>query len=131
MTETGCLRTGDAEIARNPAAEMTGVGSDDAILWQNFVHRNAQGTRVDDLRVRLIRVWTAMVIARTDALARAVIAAARCCARHAKSAKLSQQGPGGRFRVAEQSMLHRHLVAQLRRLDIDLRDAGAGRDQLR
>ena len=43
--------------------------------------------RIDDLRVRLIRVWTVMVIARTDALARAVIAAAWFWARYTMPAE--------------------------------------------
>src|SRR3981081_4179484 len=120
MTKARSLRIGHAEVAKDPAAEMAGVGSNHAILWENIVHCLAERARIDELRARLIQVRSVMVVARTDALARAVIAAARPCPRHTTPAKFGQQGHGGGFRVTLQGMLHRHLVTQLRRFDVDL-----------
>ena len=69
-----------------------------------------------------------MIVAGADALAHCVIAATGFAA--SSLTKLRQQCFRGRLGVAMHRKLHRHLIAQFRHVDIDLRHHGAGRDQL-
>src|SRR5262249_23074602 len=76
MTEARRLGIGNAQIAGNPTTEMPGVRSDYAIPGQNIVQRLAECPRINVLRARLIRIRAVMIVARPDALTRAIVAAA-------------------------------------------------------
>ena len=69
-----------------------------------------------------------MIVASANALAHRVAAAAAFRARHAAPVEFRQQLLRRRPRVAVHRVLDRHLVSEFRRLDIDLRDHGAGSD---
>src|SRR6185437_15751835 len=56
MAEARRLWAGDAKVARNPAAEVTGVRGNHAILWQNIIDSLAQGARIDELRAGLVEM---------------------------------------------------------------------------
>ena len=69
-----------------------------------------------------------MIVAGADALAHRVAAAAGLA--HAAPIEFRQQGLCRRLGVAMHGKLHRHLIAELRHLDVDLRHHRARRDQL-
>ena len=71
-----------------------------------------------------------MIVAGANPLAHCVAAAAGFGRLQASAVELDKQSLRRRACVAMHGMLDRHLIAELRRLDIDLRDHGAGRDQL-
>src|SRR5215510_123351 len=123
MTETRRFWARDPEVAGNPSAEMSRIGSNHAILWQNIVHRLAQRARVDVAVVRFIRMRTVTIVAGTDALARNIVAATQFSGRRTPLAELAQERLSRRFRVAKHGVLHRHLITQLWCLDIYLRDS--------
>ena len=70
-----------------------------------------------------------MIVATADALARRGAAAARSGG-HAAPVEFREQGFRRHLGVAKHCDLDRHLIAKLCCLDVDLRDDGAGRDQL-
>ena len=69
-----------------------------------------------------------MIVAGADALAHGVGSSAGSLL--AAPPQLCQHRLRGRFRVAVHGHLYRHLIAELRHVDIDLRDDRAGRDKL-
>src|SRR5262249_38912468 len=130
MTEAGSPRIRYPQIARHPAAEMPGIRCHGAIRRQYRVDRLAQRSRINEPGARLVRVREMMVVAGANAPAHRVAASTSLDARHAAPVEFGQQRLRRRPRVAVHGMLDRHLVAELRRLDVDLRDYGAGGDQL-
>src|SRR5262249_19710288 len=127
MTEARRFRTRNAKIAWNPAAEMSGVRSDHAILRQNIIDSLAQRARVDEPCTRLVGMRKMMIVTGPDSFAGSIIAAPGCSAR---CAKLGQKGFRCRLRIAKYGEMHRPLVAELRRFDINLSDSRFRRDQL-
>src|SRR5262249_146635 len=109
-----------------PDSEMSGIGSNHPILRQNLVDSLAQRTWVDEPCVRLVGVREIMVVARTDSLARSIVAATGF---RTSCTKLSQQGFRCRSCIAQHGKMYWPLVAQPRGFDIDLCNGGVRRDQ--
>src|SRR4249919_2005746 len=126
MTEARRFWIGDAQIAGDPTAKMPGVGRDHAILGQDIVQRLAQRPRVNVLSTRLIGIRAVMVVSRPNALTRAIVAATRLSG--TLLFKFGQEDFGRRLRIPEHGKLYRHLVTQLWRFDIDLRDSCSARN---
>src|SRR5215470_4069077 len=71
-----------------------------------------------------------MVVAGTDALSHGIGSAARLRAGYAAACKRGRQGLRSRLGITMHCMLNRHLVAELRQLDVNLCDRRTGGDEL-
>src|SRR5262249_17871876 len=75
-------------------------------------------------------VWALMVVATTDARPHGIGATAPSRRRYAERRERRDKGFRRRFRVAVHRVLDRHLITELRHFDVDLRNDGAGGDEL-
>ena len=103
-------------------------GLTDAIRRQDRIDGFAQGAGIDEVAARFVRMRIVMVIAGANALPHRVGAAAGPRLPPA-SIELVEQLFRGRLRIAMHRNLDRHLITDLSRLDIDLRNHGAGGNQ--
>ena len=71
-----------------------------------------------------------VIVAGANALAHARRCGGPALAGLPRAVEFDQQGLRRRLGVAMHRVLDRHLIAELRHIDIDLRDHGARRDQL-
>src|SRR5260370_8183292 len=130
MAETRCARASYAQIARDPTAEMAGIGGDDAINRQDRVDRLAQRPRIDEPNARFVAVRTLMIIAAADARLHGFGAAAWPRFRHPPLHNSGQPAFRPRLAIAEHGVLDPPLVTELGRFDVDLGDAGPRRAEL-
>src|SRR5262245_4141061 len=129
MAEAGTARVWNSQIARYPAAEMTGIGSHHPRLRQQAIHCLAQCTRIYQASGGDVAVSSVVIAAFAHSLRGPLAPPTRGRPLRAPI-KLGDHGLRRNACISKYGDIGRRMVAKLGCINVDLRQRGSGGDQL-